>query len=120
MVQAGPTSPVELKIHARLCHTLKQVYPHVRSLSSHVPSYGSPWGFAIASRRPIDSRPDPEAIDHLLSEATHGGFRLMDGETLLGLLQTQAHIRKAIAEESVVYTKDAPPRFFGAGVQEQL
>ena len=40
----------------------------------------------------------------------------MDGETLLGLLQTQAHIRRAIEEETRIYTLEEPPRFFGTGI----
>jgi spermidine synthase len=51
----------------------------------------------------------------LLSEKTTGGFRLIDGMSLLGLLQTPAHIRHAIAQETQVYTLKEPPKFFGKG-----
>jgi spermidine synthase len=51
----------------------------------------------------------------LLSEKTIGGFRLLDGMSLLGILQTPAYIRRAIAAETQVYTLKEPPKFFGKG-----
>ena len=116
VIQAGPTSPTEVKTHGRLVHTLKAVFPHVTSFSSHTPSYGSPWGFALAANEPIDTLPNPEAVDALLAQATTGGFRMFDGSTNLGLLQTQGHVKRAIAQADLVYTLASPPRFFGTGV----
>ena len=116
VIQAGSVPPVQLTLHARLVNTLKTVFPHVHSFTSHTPSYGAPWGFALASNEPIDTLPDPAKIDQLLAEKTTGGLRLIDGTTLLGLMQTPAHIRKAIAEETQVYTLAEPPKFFGKGV----
>ena len=115
VLQAGPVSPIELKLHARLVKTLSTVFPNVHSYSSYTPSYGSPWGFAIASEQAIATQPDPAAINQLLSEKTTGGFRLIDGTSLLGLLQTPAYIRHAIAQETQVYTLNEPPKFFGKG-----
>lgn len=115
VIQAGPVSPAELKLHARLVNTLKSVFPNVQSYSSFTPTYAVPWGFALGSDRAIDSRPDPEAIDEQLAQKTNGGFRMLDGTTLLGLLQTPAHLRRAIASETQVYTLAEPPKFFGKG-----
>jgi spermidine synthase len=39
--------------------------------------------------------------------------------TLLGMLQTPAYIRKAIASETQVYTIKEPPKFFGKGALGQ-
>ncbi|MEC4892616.1 MAG: fused MFS/spermidine synthase [Oscillatoria sp. PMC 1051.18] len=115
VVQAGPVSPGEIKLHARLINTLKTVFANVVSYASHVPTYASPWGFGLASQETIDTLPDPQAIDRLLEEKTNGGFKLMDGTTLLGMLQTPRHIRRAIAEHTQVYTLKEPPKFFGKG-----
>ncbi|MBI4585715.1 MAG: fused MFS/spermidine synthase [Planctomycetes bacterium] len=114
-VQAGPVAPGEFQLHVRLVRTLMAVYPHVLSYSSHVPTYGAPWGFILASARPLETRPDPETVDRLLAEKTAGGFRMLDGRTLLGLLQTPLHLRQAIEKETTVYTLAQPPRFFGKG-----
>ncbi len=115
MVQAGPISPPEVQDHARLVNTLKAVFSQVNSLSAPTPSYGRSWGFALCSDEEIDLRPQPELIDKLLSDKTSGGFRFIDGTTLLGILQTPLYIRQAIATETIVYTLSEPPKFFGTG-----
>jgi spermidine synthase len=115
VLQAGPVAPIELTLHARLVSTMKAVFPNVHSYSAYTPSYGSPWGFIIGSAEEIVTLPDPATIDQLLSEKTTGGFRLIDGMSLLGILQTPAYVRKAIAAETEVYTLKEPPKFFGKG-----
>ena len=115
MVQAGPISPAEVKDHARLVNTLGAVFANVTSLSAPTPSYGRAWGFALCSDDEIDTMPRPEAIDELLKTKTTGGYRFIDGITLLGILQTPLYIRQAIASETTVYTLEAPPKFFGTG-----
>lgn len=115
VIQAGPVAPANLTLHARLINTLKTVFPNVRSYASLTSTYGSPWGFALCSLNTIDTQPDPATVDKLLSENTTGGFRLMDGTTLLGMLQTPGYIRKAIEAETQIYTLKEPPKFFGTG-----
>ena len=115
VIQAGPVAPYDLVLHARLVKTLQAVFPNVHSYTSHIPTYGSPWGFALASSAAIERRPDPREVDELLGAKTTGGFRFLDGETLLGMLLVPSHIRRAIAEEKHIYTLENPPRFFGGG-----
>ncbi|NEQ63193.1 MAG: methyltransferase domain-containing protein [Moorea sp. SIO4A1] len=119
IVQAGPVAPAEITLHARLVYTVNSVFPNVLSYASHVPTYAAPWGFALGSAQPIPSRPSPEEIDQLLAQKTTGGFQLIDGITLLGMLQTPAYIRRAIAEQTQVYTLKEPPKFFGKGANTQ-
>jgi spermidine synthase len=118
MVQAGPISPPEVSDHARLVNTLKSVFNQVTSLSAPTPSYGRSWGFALCSDQEIDLRPNPELVDKLLIDKTAGGYRFIDGITLLGILQTPLYIRQAIATETTVYTLEEPPKFFGTGAIE--
>ncbi len=115
VIQAGPVSPVDITLHARLVNTLKAVFPNVVSYTAYTPSYPAPWGFALASAKAIDTKPNPEAIDRLLLENVKIGLRLIDGRTLLGLLQTPKYIRDAIATYTRVYTLQEPPQFFGKG-----
>lgn len=115
VVQAGPVSPGELKLHCRLTNTVKAVFDNVRNYSSHIPTYAAPWGFILGSALDIPDRPDPETTDQLLQKQTKGGFRMLDGVTLLGMLQIPLHIRQAIAAETTVYTLKEPPKFFGKG-----
>jgi spermidine synthase len=118
-IQAGPVSPGELTLHARLVRTLNAVFPNVQSYSSYTSTYGRPWGFAVASEQKIDTRPDPETINQLLQEKTSGGLRMLDGVTLLGMLHLPLHLRQAIAQETQVYTLAEPPKFFGQGAVKQ-
>lgn len=115
MLQAGPVSPVEMGLHARLVRTMKEVFDNVQSITTYVPSYAAPWGLALGTSLPIDTRPDPDEIDRQLSEQTTGGLRMLDGTTLLGLYQLPMHLRRAIAEETRVFTLKEPPKFFGKG-----
>ena len=115
VLQAGPVSPAELRMHARLVRTMSEVFAHVRSYTTYVPTYASPWGFALGGAQPIDTRPDPEQVDRELEGKTRGGLRMFDGVTLLGMYQLPKHLRRAIAEETLVYTLDKPPKFFGRG-----
>ncbi len=119
MVQAGPISPPEVQDHARLVSTLKAVFSNVTSLSAPTPSYGRSWGFALCSDTAIDTQPQPELVDELLSSKTTGGYRFIDGVTLLGIFQTPLYIRSAIAESTTVYTLNEPPKFFGTGAMEK-
>lgn len=49
------------------------------------------------------------------AKKTTGEFRLIDGVTLLGMLQIPLHLRPAIAQESQIYTLAAPPQPIGRG-----
>jgi spermidine synthase len=119
MVQAGPISPPEVQDHARLVNTLKAVFSNVTSLSAPTPSYGRAWGFAMCSESAIALQPSPADIDQLLQTKTTGGYRFIDGMSLLGIMQTPLYIRQAIASETTVYTLSEPPKFFGTGVASE-
>ncbi|HNE70539.1 MAG TPA: hypothetical protein PLE39_19305, partial [Anaerolineales bacterium] len=111
LLQAGPVSPPSMDMHIRLVSTLKAVFKYVHSYHIHVPMLGHPWGFILASDSPINTRPEPAEVDQLLTEKTNGIFKMFDGITLLGLMQSPRHIRDAIAKETTVYTLEHPPVF---------
>ena len=111
VAQAGPVSPVEVALHARLCNTLADVFEDMVSYCAPTPSYGRAWGFALCSAEAMDLTPDPAKTDALIAAKVKGELKLMDGRTLLGLLQTPKYIRTAIQKSTTVYTIAAPPRF---------
>ncbi len=115
VLQAGPVSPAELGMHARLVCTMRSVFDNVESYTTHVPTFAAPWGFALGTSKVIDTQPDPARVDQELRGKTTGGFRMLDGRTLLGLFQLPKHLREAIAAETRIYTLGQPPRFFGKG-----
>lgn len=111
VAQAGPVSPVEVALHARLCNTLADVFEDVVSYCAPTPSYGRAWGFALCSAEPMDRTPDPAKSDAIIAQAVSSELKLMDGQALLGMLQTLKYVRTAIANSTTVYTIAAPPRF---------
>jgi len=116
VIQAGPIAPANLHIHGRLVNTLKAVFTHVHSYYTPTCTYGSAWGFAIASEQGFDTLPNPEKIDRLLEQKTANDFRSFDGVSFLGMLQTPGYVRQCIQNETEVYTMKKPPKFFGQGV----
>lgn len=116
VVQAGSVAVGEITLHARLVNTLKTVFAHVVSYNIAIPTFAVPWGFALCADRAIATRPDPETIDALIAKHTTNDLRLIDGTTLLGLLQTPRFVRSAIATHTQVYTLNDPPKFFGQGI----
>lgn len=115
VIQAGPVGPAEMALHVRLNKTVQAVFDHVVSYSSHIPTYAAPWGFVIGSDQTIETFPIPERIDKWLREKTNSRLKMMDGRTLLGLMQPGKHIRDAIDAETNIYTLKDPPKFFGKG-----
>ena len=118
VVQAGSVALPEIHLHARVIKTLQTLFHSVQSCLCYAMSYGIPLAFAIASQRALAARPDPKAIDCFLAKQTTGGFRLIDGISLLGMLQTPMHLRRAIANETRIYTLKSPPSLLGKGTMD--
>lgn len=109
VLQAGSVSPIAMEIYVRLVKTLNTVFRHTLPYTSVVSSFGEPWGYILASNQPCNPRPEPEQVDQLLAQNTTGGLRMIDGISLLGMLQLPAYIRQAIAQETTIYTLANPP-----------
>ena len=109
-----------LDLLARTVKTISSVFAHTTVIQASVPTYGSPWGLALASDKPIDTQPSIEATDALLARDTNGRFRMFDGQTLLGLLQMPKYLRDRLAAETVVYSLAGPPKFFGRTAGEAV
>jgi spermidine synthase len=109
-LQAGCTAPNDISIFARVANTLSSVFEHTRPYETNVPSFGTPWGFVLASSRKLDPLPDPAAIDQMLAGSTDESLRMLDGQALCGLFMVSVHVRQAIKEETAVYTLADPPK----------
>ena len=81
----------------------------------HAPSYGLQLSYILASTQLFPFYPDPKETDQILAEKTQGGLRYMDGDSLIGMMQTPKHIREAIAQSEDIYTLTDPPKPFGKG-----
>ncbi|MGD1912091.1 MAG: spermidine synthase [Rivularia sp. (in: cyanobacteria)] len=119
VVQAGSVCPVSMTAYVRIAKTLSTVFPYTLPYASFVPCFGEPWGYILASPKPCSNRPEPEEVDKLLTEKTTGGLRMIDGISLLGILQSPAYIRRAIEKETEICTLANPPQHLGQGIIEQ-
>jgi spermidine synthase len=118
ILHAGPLFWTELYMHARLANTVKSVFPFAQSAMCYATSYGLPLSYIIASNQEFSATPDPQETDRILAQKTTGELRMMDGRSLLGMLQVPLHIRKMVEAETEVYTLKSPPTPFGRGSME--
>ncbi len=114
--QAGSQSPPLADLLVRVMKTISTVFRQTSLITANVPTYGSPWGLALASDRPMNLRPDPADIDDRLRAGLTGTLKLFDGQSLLGMLQSPKYLRDRLASETCVYTVAEPPKFPGQGI----
>ena len=109
-VQAGPLSPVEIALHAKVMRTMATAFPYVVSYPCNAAVYGRPLGFAMASRSPIVERLDPLRTAALAQQHRVDGLRYITPEVAQGIVQTPPFVTEAIAASLSIYTDDAPPQ----------
>ena len=112
-VQAGPASPVEIALHAKVIRTIRQVFPSVIPYAVDAPCYGRDLGFIIASSDDLTSRLTVEGIQAQSANLT-GQHRWITPELLVGKLSIPPYLVKAIAARTDVYADSAPPSTAGA------
>ena len=108
VVQAGPLSPVEIALHAKVVRTLRSAFPHVAPYSIDAPCYSRPLGFVLASRRPLRERLTAARTAPLLAELP-GRTDWLTAASLEGRLDPPPYLVRAIEERDDVYTDAAPP-----------
>jgi spermidine synthase len=109
-LQAGPLSPPEISLHAKVLRTMELVFSHVQPYPCNAAVYGRPLGFAVASRTPIHERLDPAITAPLLERHVRGPLRYIDAQVARGLMATPPFVREAIGAADAVYTDATPPR----------
>ncbi len=112
-VQAGPASPIEVALHAKVIRTMKAVFPSVIPYAVDAPCYGRDLGFVIASKQDLISRLDVATIEGLTGQLS-GEHRWLTPELLRGKLSVPPYLAAAIAARTDVYADDAPPATAGA------
>jgi spermidine synthase len=109
-VQAGPWSPVEIRLHAKVCRTMGTVFGFVHSYPCNAAVYGRPLGFTVASHEPILERLDPARTAPLLARHVRGPLRYVDAAVAHALVQAPPFVTDAIVADAGTYTDAAPPR----------
>jgi spermidine synthase/S-adenosylmethionine decarboxylase proenzyme len=112
-VQAGPASPIEVALHAKVIRTMSSVFPSVIPYAVDAPCYGRDLGFVIASEQDLISRLAVATIAGLSGQIS-GDHRWITPELLRGKLSVPPYLEQAIAARADVYRDDAPPATAGA------
>ena len=95
------------RLHAAIHHTLRRVFPHVRSYAEYVLSFDYPWAFAAASHEPVWDRLSAAEVDRRLGERGIT-LRFYDGETHVRVMSLPRPLRRLIADETTVISDAAP------------
>lgn len=112
-VQAGPASPIEVALHAKVIRTLRAVFTSAIPYAVDAPCYGRDLGFILASNQDLLGRLDVATIEGL-SGQLHGAHRWLTPELLRGKLSEPPYLSDAIAARSDIYLDAAPPATAGA------
>ena len=112
-VQAGSASLTELLNLTAVNNTLQSVFPIVTRYAVHVPCFGGPWGFCIASRQHDPSRFSPTEVDIRIAARSLTGLRLYDGLTHRSMFSLPKYVREALAGQTRIIT-DADPLYLYA------
>jgi len=107
-LQAGTTALGKLLNLTAVHKTLEKVFPHVVSMPAVIPSFGLPWGFALASKKNDPRTLTAAAVDKAIKERVTGELNYYDGECHLHSMTLPKHIRKAIAEQNLIIEDNAP------------
>jgi spermidine synthase len=105
-LQAGSSSWGSHECFTAIINTLKSVFTLVHPYATHVPSYASVWGFAVASKN-LSLLP-PAEVNRKISSRMKGGLRFYDGLTHQGLFNLPKNLREAIDNEERVITEHEP------------
>lgn len=112
-VQAGPSSPVEIALHAKVIRTLVSVFPSVIPYAVDAPCYGRDLGFVLASNQDLRERITVANIRNSDTQIA-GAHRWLTPELLVGKLSIPPYLTDAISARSDVYSDSAPPATTGA------
>ena len=107
-LQAGTTTTPYLLNFTAVCKTLKEVFPVVAPYQASIPSFGLPWGFALASKG-LDPRTlSPEEIDRRIAQRLRGVLQSYDGQTHLGQFLLPKQVRREMEKEERIIEDNHP------------
>lgn len=94
------------RLHAMIHHTVRQIFPHVRSYCDYILSFDYPWAFVLGSPAPHWNRLDADEVDRRV-RARGLTLRFYDGETHRRVMSLPKPLRILIeAEQSIITDKE--------------
>ena len=107
-LQAGTTSVNALLNISAVYQTLKSVFPVVSPYQACIPSFGLPWGFAMASKDINPQSLSPETIDKMVRSRIKGELQYFNGEIHQGQYLLPKHIRQRIETADRIIEDNTP------------
>ncbi|MFQ5950381.1 MAG: spermidine synthase, partial [Nitrospiria bacterium] len=107
-LQAGTTSTSHLLCFSAVYKTLKTVFPIVSPYQTTIPSFGLPWGFALASKHFDPQSLDQKEINRRIAQRVDGELRSFDGETHLGQFMLQKQVRLLMEKHERIIEDNQP------------
>ncbi len=107
-LQAGTTSSQNLLNFTAVYQTLKQSFPVVAGYQASIPSFGLPWGFAVASKRFDPQALDPREVDRRIAERINGELKYYNGEIHQGQFLFPKHVRIRMEKQDRIIEDNHP------------
>jgi len=107
-LQAGTTALTSLLNFSAVYQTLKSVFPVVSPYEAWIPSFGLPWGFALASKKLRPQALSPEEVDRRIKDRVTGELRYYDSAVHQGQFFLPKHVRLTIEKEERLIEDNQP------------
>ena len=107
-LQAGTTSISNLLNFCAVYQTLKTVFPVVSPYQASIPSFGLPWGFALASKHFDPQSFDCKEVDKRIAQRIKGELKYYDGETHAGQFLLPKQVRLKMQKEERIIEDNHP------------
>lgn len=109
VAQAGPTGPAFLEqCFSAVANTMELVFPASYGSEAFVPSFGTTWGFMVASLGPDPTSMSVEEVNTRIAERITSKLRFYDGMTHRGMFALPKYLRDVMTAEDRVITRDTP------------
>jgi len=107
-LQAGTTSAKNLLNFTAVYQTLRQSFPVVCGYQACIPSFGLPWGFALASKRFDPQALDQKEINQRIADRVTGELQYYDGATHQGQFLLPKHVRREMEKQERIIEDNHP------------
>lgn len=115
VLQAGELDPQDLTMARTIQSTLQAVFPAVRFAHTFVPSFHCLWGFALLSRRPLETAP----ADLAVRIEGLGALEWYTPAAHRAALELPPWLRRQLELPGRVISGEAPRLAYGSGLKDQ-
>ena len=96
-IQSGPTGPnFSSQCFSAVVNTISTIFPFVLPYEAFVPSFGSTWGFVVASNKQQIKFGESAQLDVLIKNRISGELKFYDGITHKGMFATPKYLLSLI------------------------